>query len=559
MNILPFVIMTRKLLNGNSSVFVYLILLIALSSCISIDVNRKYNYFNGSEFYNDSLQISARLFGDINYSFPLKSEYKKIMVYDNLNVDYKDLILAGKAYSAPKYHMYLFYKNNKTHKNDTTINSVDLVVNDTINKFVLYKKAENTKTAYVYLKAIGKHKSNTSILQDGKSIVNSLRFNNSLKDELTYMKIFNTYKEEDNFLYVDSKFETAPIAKNNSNEWTKFQLLTTILSKDPTYKKYNDLVDKFELKKEKYLKKHIDSIIKSNTSVTFEDDFLEKIKQISKNKKVLMLNEMHWHPKHRIVALKMLTTLKENGFNYLAIEAIDKSKNSFFENSNFPLKSSGYYSREPYFGLFIREALKQGFKIVGYDDFTTENREKTQALNIKDILDKDSNAKIVVYAGIDHILEKSTTNKRMAEYFMELTTINPVTIDQVEIPYSSSNRLILIESSAFKNVKRVNTNVDFFLINNITPSLEAVYGKENIRSINYTNDKLGKYINEELLFSFYFVNEYSKYKSNSIPILNKISTINNKNRKFNLPVGSYQLIVKDIHNNLIISEQIDIE
>ncbi|MBC8756452.1 hypothetical protein H2O64_17390 [Kordia sp. YSTF-M3] len=559
MNIIPLAIMIRRQLNGSHKAVLYVIVLILVSSCSVVDVNRNYNYFNGNEFYNDSLKISARFFGDINYLFPSKSEYKKIMSTNDLNISYKDLVVAGKAYSSPKYDLLFFYKIDKTLQSSTESTTVDLVVNDTIENFVVYRKTEKTKAIYVYLKAIGTHKSNRSMLQDGKSIVNSVRFDNSLKDELTYMKVFNTYKQEDNILFVESKFENAPIEKKNNNEWTKFQLLTTILSKDPTYKNYNDLVAKFELKREKYLKKHIDSILKNNRNVTFEDSFLAKIKQISSKTQVLMLNEMHWHPKHRIAALKMLATLKENGFKYLAVEAIDKEKNSFFQNSSFPLKSSGYYTREPYFGLFIREALKLGFTIVGYDDFSTENREQTQAINIKSILDTDPNAKIVVYSGIDHILEKDATNKRMAEYFMELTNINPVTIDQVEIPYTSSNTLTLLESAALKNVPKINTNVDYFLLNNLKPALESIYEKEQLKTINFTNELLNNHENEQLLFSFYFANEYSKYKSNSIAILNKISAIDKKGINFSLPVGAYQLVVKDIHNNLIISELITVD
>ena len=551
--------MILKQLTGTKYTFIiYLIVFFISSSCSVLKKNRKYNYFNGSEFYNDSLKISAQFFGDIKYSFPSKKEYKKIINKDIKIIKYKNLLLAGKAYSDPKYNILFFYKNNNSLGENTKVNFVDLILNDKVNNSVLYKKTGKSRTCYIYLKANGKHKSNTSILEDGKSIVNSIRFDNSLKNELTYMKIFNSYKDESNFLFVENKFDNAPIENNKKNEWTKFQLLTTILSKDPTYKKYNDLVDKFEFKREKYLKPHIDSVLHKKTGVTYENDFFKKIGDIAENQKILMLNEMHWHPKHRIIALKMLATLKEKGFNYLAIEALDNDYETALNFRKYPTKNTGYYTREPFFAQFIRIALKLGYNVVGYDEFETENREKSQAINIKNIIDKDPSAKIFVYAGIDHILEKSSKKKRMAEYFIELTDINPITIDQVEIPYNSSNELILIESSALKDIKRINANVDFFLINNIKPSLKKMCNEEEIRDISFSNEKLKNHAKEKLLFSFYFTEEYLKYKSNSIPILSKIITLNKEIIDFCLPIGLYQLTIKDVNNNLIISEQINV-
>ena len=270
-----------------------------------------------------------------------------------------------------------------------------------------------------------------------------------------------------------------------------------------------------------------------------------------------MLNEMHWHPKHRILALKLLENLKENGFNYLAIEALDEKKDSLLNVNKFPIKSSGYYTREPYFAIFLREAIKLNYKIVGYDSFDTENREKTQAENIKSIIDKDPNAKVFVYTGIDHILEKDLKKKRMAEYFQNLTGINPLTIDQVELVSNSLNEITFIKSSLLKDIKKVNSNVDFFIVNNISPQLEKVYNKENLKQFNLKDIKLEKYKNQEILVSFYFKEEYLKYRSSSIPILYKILKFNNN--KFQLPIGLYQLVIKDNNNNLIISKQINIE
>jgi hypothetical protein len=547
-----FVSITQKKLNGIKSSLLILICVFIISSCSTSSEYIKYNYFNGVNYYNDTLNISATFFGDMKYNKISKKNIKKRILK---KIGYNKLLISGKAISvAEEYEVLLFYKIEENESNIDFSNGV-LVLNDTINKHVLYKKTEKEKTIFLYLKSLTK--SNQTILKDGKTIINSIKFNSSSENELNYSKIFNNYKNEDNFLYVKNKFNNAPIKKSRKNDWMKFQYLTTILSKDPTYYKYVNLIQKLEFNKKKYLDKKIDSLSISNKIITTENDFLNELKSISKDKKVVMLNEMHWHPKHRILALKLLEKLKENGFNYLAVEALDEKKDSLLNLNKFPIKSSGYYTREPYFAIFLREAIKLNYKIVGYDSFDTENREKTQAENIKSIIDKDPNAKVFVYTGIDHILEKDLKKKRMAEYFQNLTGINPLTIDQVELVSNSLNEITFINSSLLKDIKKVNSNVDFFIVNNISPQLEKVYNKENLKQFNLKDIKLEKYKNQEILVSFYFKEEYLKYRSSSIPMLYKIVKFNNN--KFELPIGLYQLVIKDNNNNLIISKQINIE
>ncbi len=521
-----------------------------ISSCSSGSKYIKYNYFNGVHYYNDSLKIYATFFADTEYSNVNKKINKKVLK----KIGFDKMLVYGRAVSdIEEYNISLFYKiENNESKSDFIEGG--LVLNDTINKYVIYKKNKNKKSIYLYLKSLTN--SNQTILEDGESIINSISFDGSLKNELSYSKIFNTYKDENNFLYVKNKFDEAPIKKSKKNDWMKFQFLTTILSKDPTYQGYNDLIEKFESPKKKYFDKKIDSLFENKEILTNENDFLNELKSISKDEKVIMLNETHWHPKHRILALKLLSTLKKSGFNYLAVEALGQKKDSLLNINKFPIKSTGYYTREPYFALFLREALKLNYKIISYDNFDTQNREKTQAKNIKAIIDKDSKAKIFVYAGIDHILEKDLKKKRMAEYFQDLTGINPLTIDQVEIVSNSSNEITFVKSSLFKNFKKVNSNVDFFLINNLKPQLKSIYKEEELNKFNLNNIKLEKYKNQELLVSFYFKEEYLRYQSRSIPFLNKI--IKSNNVKFHLPSGSYQIVIKDNNNNLIISEQIKI-
>ncbi|MGY0407216.1 MAG: hypothetical protein ACWIPJ_02505, partial [Polaribacter sp.] len=356
-------------------------------------------------------------------------------------------MLSGKAIG--EYEVLLFYKTEKNKSNIDFSNGV-LVLNDTINKYVLYKKTEKEKTIFLYLKSLTK--SNKTILKDGKTILNSIKFNSSLENELNYSKIFYTYKNNNNALYVMNKFDKAPIKKSRKNDWMKFQYLTTILSNDYKYNRYKKLINHFEFKRKERITGIINKIAaeKSDTNKLFyNNDAITKISKLSSKEQIVMLNEMHWKPEHRVFASELLQPLKNNGYTYLAIEAVDKKYDSILNYRKYPLKSTGYYTEEPNFGLFIRKAIRLGYKIIGYDDFSPDNREKAQAKNIASIFEKTPNAKVFVYAGIGHILENSKQNsnkKRMAEIFKEKTGINPLTIDQVALVTNTNKRLTLLNS-----------------------------------------------------------------------------------------------------------------
>ncbi|WP_340077266.1 hypothetical protein [Leptobacterium sp. I13] len=550
------VITTLEQLRGSSLNFRFFILFFSISitfiSCKpSIRSFAKYNYFNGGDLYNDSLKLNVSFTGDIAFYSPKRKTIKN-EIQGLKELKYKNLLVSGKTFVSPLYNVLLFY-NNKEKKHGSYDTVVDtLLLSGLDSKRVLYKKKIKNKSIYLYLSALGNHKSNITLLQDGKSMIETVRFDGDKKKALSYMDIFNTYKDEDNYLYVMNKFDEAPI---EGNDWMKFQLLVTVLSNDAEYGRYNEMIDRYDSPRSKRLSEYIDQNI---DKISAGQDALTKIKRIADNQKVVMLNEMHWHPKHRILAHKLLKPLKESGYTYLAVEALDKGVDSLLNKRTFPIKTAGYYTNEPYFGILIREALKLGYKIVSYDDFSSGDREQAQAKNLKKIIDEDPEAKVFVYAGIDHILEHNPPKKRMAEYFKEYTGIDPLTIDQVEIVGDAGHEVALIETGYFKNIEKIKTNVDFFVINNIKPSLTQLYDASQLSSYCIKENIINRHKNEELLISVYFLDEYKRFKSSSVPILNRITTINNDSVHLTLPLGNYHLKIRDVKNNLILEKQITI-
>ena len=237
------------------------------------------------------------------------------------------------------------------------------------------------------------------------------------------------------------------------------------------------------------------------------------------------------------------------------MEAIELSKDSIINQRGFPSKNSGFYTREPYFAHLIRKARSLGFKIVSYDDISNIDRERTQALNLKKIIDTDCTAKIFVYAGVDHIMESNISRKWMAEHFKDLTNINPLTFSQDKITGKTLENIIILPSSSFSKVKKLNTNVDYFIINNLTPNLNIIYKDNNFVDTILTNDKL---VNKNILIRVYKKNEYELIKKNAIPIV--ILNQQSKNSKVvvNLPVGGYFINILSDKNEELFDDFIDV-
>src|SRR5690606_3156482 len=399
----------------------------------------------------------------------------------------------------------------------------------------------------------------SSVLEDGKQIIENIKFDISAKDDLTYSDVFNSFMEESNILYVMHKLNTALIPKTKQSEWNKFQYLATILANDTSYPRYSEMIEKFEKKRKENLQPIISDLLQNNPEIkTTLEGTINAIKLLSTTENVVMLNEMHWNPNHRIFATQLLKPLKENGYNYLAVEAVNQVFVADLNDRTFPTKNTGYYTREPFFGLFLRKAIEMGFKIVAYDDFESETRERTQAEDLNKIFIEKPNAQVFVYAGIDHILENNSNNKKMAQYFKEIAGINPVTIDQVELVGNEENEVLFLTSDLVPKNKNINSDVDYFLINNLKPSLDMVFDKSELSNYNVDLSDLKNIQQQEIYVSVFMSSEYEKYKSRAIPIFNKILNVGTEQISLLLPVGNFEVKIWDVNNNLISSSEIEV-
>ena len=163
----------------------------------------------------------------------------------------------------------------------------------------------------------------------------------------------------------------------------------------------------------------------------------------ARHERIIIINEAHQQPRHRAFVASLLPELAALGFRYLAVEAVDRG-DSLLNRRGYPVLASGYYTKEPQFGELLRTALRQHYRVAGYDVAGNgKEREQGQARAIQRLLTADPTAKIVVYCGFDHVVEgampaETHWEKAMAGWLKEWTGIDPLTVDQVQLTESSA-------------------------------------------------------------------------------------------------------------------------
>jgi hypothetical protein len=140
---------------------------------------------------------------------------------------------------------------------------------------------------------------------------------------------------------------------------------------------------------------------------------LEYIKEEAKNHHFTLINEAHWNSQHRSFTKSLLKLLWEQGYRYLALEALSHHDSTLHERG-YPVQSTGYYTKDTDFGNLIREAIAIGYKPIAYETQNGNNgtlRDTDQAQNIYDKTFKyDKTGKVLIHAGYSHISEIGDSN-----------------------------------------------------------------------------------------------------------------------------------------------------
>ena len=178
-----------------------------------------------------------------------------------------------------------------------------------------------------------------------------------------------------------------------------------------------------------------------NLDAVFEtvskEDARSTIVNSSKDFHFLLINEAHYSSQNRSFTHTLLKPLWENGYRYLALEALGYEDPDLAERGS-PVKKSGYYLKDPVFSSLIREALRIGYVLIPYEtknNLAGTARDRDQAFNIySNTLKKDSTGKVLVHAGYSHIAEAGGSEYLpMGLQLKTLAQQDILTVDQVNM------------------------------------------------------------------------------------------------------------------------------
>lgn len=294
----------------------------------------------------------------------------------------------------------------------------------------------------------------------------------------------------------------------------------------------------------------------------------EYILEKSKEEEIIILNELHHNSSHRKFARSLLKGLYDNGYRYLGLEALN---DVHINQRKFGTLESGYYTSEPEFGNFIKEALDLGFTLFGYEASETDNwdtdkwknREIAQAQNIYKFMQNHTDGKYFIYCGAGHAFEGDNNGrgKSMAGVLADLTKINPLTIDQNRYSDKGENRYNQPLSKLVQsNVPSILINSDKTIFRSNSTSYETdisiiqpIINFEKIDS-SWLNDNVQieveipteKTINYPALLLIYRKGEL---EMNGIPT--KIIELANNQKKIFVKKGNYDYLIIDSKNNKI--------
>lgn len=201
------------------------------------------------------------------------------------------------------------------------------------------------------------------------------------------------------------------------------------------------------------------------------DNLTKVLGEENQNRNLVMFSEFHYYPHHRILVEKLLPIFAEAGYTYLALEALAAGQDSLLNQGHPPTINSGFYTKDPRFANLIRTAQSLDFILVPYENRDmNRDREEGQAENLyQATFAENQEAKVLVLAGMDHILEEPTSRgkKWLGTVLNEQYQLDPLTIDQHHLRFfeTSLEKITLLDANIFDTPPL--SSVDYHLINTL--------------------------------------------------------------------------------------------
>lgn len=402
---------------------------------------------------NDSLELYFNTPADIVYATDVKELKKEIR---KKKFDLKGEVLVYGTTQNPPYEYFLIIPEHKIQAYPAPLVILDTIINDQAFRFVGNPISIATKR---------------NLEADMQQMMKSLEVGPDYKKEIiTVIDIVKKYQHSNKFYAALNEIIEFP-TYNKQEDWTKLQMALTFssfLGDNSYYKEYLHAYEaKFTLDED--LTETIANNLQTGNAA------LETILAEANRHQFLLINENHFYPNHRLLVLDLLEPLKALGYRYLALEALQEGHDTLLnEKGGYPTLQTGFYTNEQLYADLIRKAKSLGFTFVAYENTDeTQDREKGQAHNlIQKTIESDPKAKVLVLAGIDHILENPTANGKswMASILKKEYKIDPLTISQTHLNayrHQTDAYYGLISGHIFEKDRL--KAVDFHLLNNKVP------------------------------------------------------------------------------------------
>lgn len=189
-------------------------------------------------------------------------------------------------------------------------------------------------------------------------------------------------------------------------------------------------------------------------------DAIAEIVRRARSTGIVILNEAHSNPRDRAFAWRVAQALRPLGYSVLAAETFDNEpphggKPTVVEQlaqDRFARIGTGFYTRDPVYAAFLRNAIAIGYQPVSYEQNSLqrpegdlprrrsiETREQAEADNLTTIHRRLPTAKLLIYVGHSHVAEAAIDEEGsgkiewMAARLKRMTGIDPLTIDQTTV------------------------------------------------------------------------------------------------------------------------------
>jgi hypothetical protein len=126
--------------------------------------------------------------------------------------------------------------------------------------------------------------------------------------------------------------------------------------------------------------------------------------EAAEDHEIVIINEAHHEPRHRVFTRMLLEGLYERGYRHLGLETLGAwaGTDSLADPLAYPRLGSGYYTRDPQFAAMVHEAQRIGYRIFGYEAQGTGSpklRELGQMRNIMAYRADHPGGKLLLHVG----------------------------------------------------------------------------------------------------------------------------------------------------------------